>query len=670
MNSHETFPEEQAGDTPARQGPVVTVWASVTATRSLLTYPGRLDQVLALIQSEPVRATKTACRLLSGCEFGTLRNASGSLRHAANVKAVWGVEGDIDKGLVPIAEVVARLRAAGIAAIVFTTPSHTAAAPRCRVLVPLSAAVAPALRHELVSLLNGALGGILAPESWVLSQPFYFGRVAGVEYELHVVEGQPLDVVAYIPSFDPIGPPALPERAAPLTTQTRVMRLVEMEESDPVLRRLVDRGMVKSRRADGGFNIVCPAAEEHTTESSETATIYNMAHTGGFALGNIHCMHGHCRSRAQSDHRRRLDFDEVSQDFADLVTPDGRPRFTPIAAAAFAAGAPPAWVVRGVLPAAELAMVYGESGAGKSFLVLDVVMAVARGVPWRGLAVRQGPVIYVAAEGAGGFRKRLAAYAAHSGIDLATVPLCVVPECPSLLGEDGKALAQAIQGAGGAAVIVIDTLAQVSAGGNENSGEDMGKVLAHCKLLHRVTGALVVLVHHAGKDATKGARGWSGVRAAVDAEIEVSRGVACRTARVTKQKDADDSAVFNFNLCSVMVGADEDGEISSCVVEHVDLPVKVRKPAGPLQQRVLRQFHDLAFEGQVSLAALVAAAVGAEPKPDGHDRRRELVRRAIDKLNEGAFFRVDGDLVADPSPVPTTTPVPTSGRLCVVGTAR
>lgn len=652
----------------AGQGPRVSVWASVTATRSVEEVPGDASALAALFRGEPVRAAKSACRLLSGCSFGTLRNASGSLRHAANVTSVWMVEGDIDAGGVSPAEVAARLRKAGVQAVVYTTPSHTPEAPRCRVLAVLSAAVAPALRYELVSLLNGAVGGLLAAESWTLSQAFYFGRVEGVAYEVHEVEGVPLDVVAYSPDFDAIGPPAAPDRAAAPAAQTRAVRLAELEKADPVARLLAERGMVKSRRADGGFNVACPAGEEHTNESVETATTYHPPHTGGFARGAFHCLHGHCSGRPQSDYLRRLGFDEVLQDFADLTAPDGRPRFAPIAAAVFAAGAPPAWIVRGVLPAAELAMVYGESGTGKSFLVLDLVAAVARGVPWRGLAVKQGPVVYVAAEGAGGFRKRLAAYAAHQGIDLAAVPLSVVPDCPSLLGEDGKALALAIQDAGGAAVIVIDTLAQVSAGGNENSGEDMGKVLAHCKHLHRVTGALVVLVHHAGKDATKGARGWSGVRAAVDAEIEVSRGVACRSARITKQKDADDSAVFNFNLRSVMVGIDEDGEVTSCVIEHIEPPVQVRKPHGPLQQRVLQQFQALAFDGPVPLAALIAAAVEAEPKPEGHDRRRELVRRAIDKLNEGAFFCVQGDAVIAFSPVPTDTPVPTSGHVWASGT--
>jgi hypothetical protein len=49
----------------------------------------------------------------------------------------------------------------------------------------------------------------------------------------------------------------------------------------------------------------------------------------------------------------------------------------------------------------------------------------------------------------------------------------------------------------------------------------MGLALSHCKHIYEVTGAIVLLVHHSGKDAAKGARGWSGIRAAADTEIEI-----------------------------------------------------------------------------------------------------------------------------------------------------
>ncbi|MHB0973147.1 MAG: AAA family ATPase [Thiobacillus sp.] len=331
-----------------------------------------------------------------------------------------------------------------------------------------------------------------------------------------------------------------------------------------------------------------------------------------------------------------------------------RPKFEVIPAAEFAAGTPPSWIVKGVLSLAEIAVIYGESASGKSFFALDLVAAVARGIEWRGCRVRQGAVVYVAAEGAGGFRKRLAAYALAHEIDLAALPLGVVASAPNLLTDDDKALAQAIELAGGASIVVVDTLAQSTPGANENAGEDMSKVLARCKRLHAATGALVVLIHHSGKDATKGARGWSGIRAAVDAEIEITRLADARAARITKQKDGEDGAVFAFGLLPVRVGEDEDGEaIVSCVVEYQnEAPPPAREPKGAWEKAVLQMVHELAGLGDepLTVGAIIDNVVRTMPHDPagGRDRRRECAKRAIESLSKSAFFHVLDDKVTMP----------------------
>lgn len=347
------------------------------------------------------------------------------------------------------------------------------------------------------------------------------------------------------------------------------------------------------------------------------------------------------------------------EDISDLLGLDKpaderRCKFEVIPAAEFAAGTPPSWIVKGVLPLAEIAVIYGESASGKSFFALDLVAAVARGIEWRGCRVRQGAVVYVAAEGAGGFRKRLAAYAQAHGIDLAALPLGVVASAPNLLTDDDKALAKAIELAGGASIVVVDTLAQSTPGANENAGEDMSKVLDRCKRLHAATGALVVLIHHSGKDATKGARGWSGIRAAVDAEIEITRLADARTARITKQKDGEDGAVFAFGLLPVHVGEDEDGgAVVSCVVEYQnEAPPPAREPKGAWEKAVLQMVHELAGLGDAPLtvSAIIDNVVRTMPHDPagGRDRRRECAKRAIESLSKSAFFSVLDDKVTMP----------------------
>lgn len=346
------------------------------------------------------------------------------------------------------------------------------------------------------------------------------------------------------------------------------------------------------------------------------------------------------------------EFDELPP----LTTPepsDGEPKsgkFQVIPAAEFAVGSPLAWIIKGLLPKAELVVLYGESGAGKSFLTLDLCAAVSRGVDWQELRTAPGRVIYVCAEGAGGFRNRLNAYSRKHEVPLEQLP-AVVPSAPNLLEvEEALELTRAIVAHGRADLIVIDTLAATTAGGNENSGEDMGKVLSHCKSIHRATGALVVLIHHSGKDATKGARGWSGLKAAADAEIEVTRKGDYRTATLTKLKDGQDGKQWTFKLKPVVLGMDADGdEISSCVIEHV--APEEAKPAGAeglgaRQKTVLQLAKDMEAEkGDVFISVLLDAMVAQMPLDAGakRDHRRRHARDALQTLFDRQYLYLHGE---------------------------
>jgi hypothetical protein len=333
----------------------------------------------------------------------------------------------------------------------------------------------------------------------------------------------------------------------------------------------------------------------------------------------------------------------AAQDFEDLG-PDAKPnetvgqRFVPIPAEEFSAGKPMEWIVRGVLPRAELCVIYGESGSGKSFLALDLCAAITRGTAWREHRTTGGRVVYVCAEGQGGFKARLKAYAQANGCQVQVLP-AVVPDAPNLLQtKDTGALTRGILSWGYPDVVVIDTLSATTPGGNENSGEDMGKVLSHCKQIHKDTGALIVLIHHAGKDATKGARGWSGIKAAADAEIEVSRDGEMRVAVVTKMKDGNDGMRYPFRLNTVLLGMDTEGEPeSSCSVTHLenkDEPGAQRreKPRGPMQVIMHDALKIVAAGGAVKLVELYEEAMKSMPKPEGRDERVRTCERTLQAL--------------------------------------
>jgi hypothetical protein len=338
------------------------------------------------------------------------------------------------------------------------------------------------------------------------------------------------------------------------------------------------------------------------------------------------------------------DFDDLGADpapMAKAATPPKVPRFTPVTPATFLRRRPASWIIKGVLPRAGLAVIYGASGSGKTFFTLDVAGAIVRGAPWRGVATQKGRGVYVVAEGASGFRNRLEAYCEFHGVEPAEFDLGVVADAPNLLDKgDIRDLIKALLAFGKIDFVVIDTYARAMAGGNENDAKDVGQAVAHCDVIHRKTGALVVLVHHSGKDASKGARGSGALRAAADLEVEVIQTRDYRAATITKMKDGEDGKEYQFRLAEVVIGTDDDGDdITSCVVEQRD-NVPRRAASGkaftPTQQLVMATLDmasDLA-DGGIHFAELKRLVVEQMPKDETKkkDNRHRDAGSAIDAL--------------------------------------
>lgn len=434
-----------------------------------------------------------------------------------------------------------------------------------------------------------------------------------------------------------------------VTTQasTKVQQLTEAVAADPVAQHLIKHDWVKSRERDGRLHVRCPWEDEHTTESADSATSYFPAHTGGYASGHFHCMHAHCVDRTDIEFLHAVglsEFDAVLDAPADEAP---RLKFPAVWAEEFCEGEPPGWVIQDVLPQAAIAVLFGESGSGKTFMALDMVAAVALGTDWRGCEAQQGNVLYVCAEGVGGFKKRVKAYRQQHQLD--KLPIAIIQASPNLLqASDAAEVAKTALYIGDVKIIVIDTLAQVTPGANENSGEDMGKVLAHCKRLHEATGALVLLVHHSGKDTSKGSRGWSGIKGAADAELEVTRYDDTRVLTVTKLKDGEEGAEFGFRLDTIAIGIDSKGrDITSCVVQHTEgkaAGVRRQQPKGSYQRLVMRTLkEELALRDEIQVEELIGKVVEQVVVDTGkRDRRREVTLRALNELQDAGHIQVSG----------------------------
>lgn len=139
-------------------------------------------------------ATKAQLPWLKLATFGELRTDKKSLRHDSNLQAISGIEVDYDLGMMTVDEACERLEQAGIAAMVYTSPSHTEDAPRWRILCPTSVEMAGAARQHLVGRLNGLFNGILAGESFTLSQSYYFGSVnRNPSHTVRLIDGTAID---------------------------------------------------------------------------------------------------------------------------------------------------------------------------------------------------------------------------------------------------------------------------------------------------------------------------------------------------------------------------------------------------------------------------------------------------------------------------------------------
>lgn len=301
------------------------------------------------------------------------------------------------------------------------------------------------------------------------------------------------------------------------------------------------------------------------------------------------------------------------------------------------------WLVKNFMPKATLGVLYGESGSGKSFLAYDLCAAIARGIDeWCGKRVKQGRVLIVVAEGEQGFRQRIQAYCHQQGISPSDFEVDYISEfIPNLLQvADITDLIKEVKEREPYDLIVMDTFAQVMSGADENSSKDVGGALAQCKRLSKATGAMVLLVHHSGKDAGKGARGWSGLRAAADVEIEITRKENDRAIKVTKLKDGQDGSQMGFKLHTVVLGEDEDGDdITSCIVEFGEVSAKLKNDKGIKGKNKRLAFdkaHDLIGlekDGEVTTEDLVAAMVAEMPLESGaRDQRKAVAARSITSL--------------------------------------
>lgn len=315
-----------------------------------------------------------------------------------------------------------------------------------------------------------------------------------------------------------------------------------------------------------------------------------------------------------------------------------------------------AYLIKNWLGSGTMSVIFGPSNVGKTFVALDLAMHVAAGKKWRGYRVNGGPVLYIAAEGGSGVINRVAALRLEHP-EFADALFTLLPTALDLHSEaDAQAICDMLDEP--PALIVVDTLARSMGEGDENSTKDMGAFVRNCDLLRQKTGAHVLVVHHSGKDETRGARGAYALKAALDTEIRITseREIVC-----TKQRDMAIGDPVHFALRTVSLGHGGDGdEVTSCVVEAADPPSPKRKPlSGKNQVAMSALFDAIRDNGQRMLgsdypAECVAAHIDhwreacslhGLTKGSSESAARTAFMRAKDRLLELNEIRIFGDYV-------------------------
>ena len=249
-------------------------------------------------------------------------------------------------------------------------------------------------------------------------------------------------------------------------------------------------------------------------------------------------------------------------------------------------------LIQGIIKPETFVVTYGESGSGKTFDALHRDLCIASGNDYFGRYVDKGLVVYLAAEGGDSTRNRVHAYRTEL---FPSASFVLVPYSMDLLKPGGDVegvinLVHELESLTGEKCVKVtqDTLARAMPGGNENSSEDMGALVANADHIRRTLGCCFEFIHHAGKDAARGARGHSSLKAATDTEIEISACNGVHVMRPSKQRDFALGDEFAFTLKQIEIGTDAKGEIiTTCVPVPAGIGTGKSRKKSPTKQEQL-----------------------------------------------------------------------------------
>ena len=299
----------------------------------------------------------------------------------------------------------------------------------------------------------------------------------------------------------------------------------------------------------------------------------------------------------------------------------------------------PGWLIDGLLPANALSLVSGWRASYKSFLVVDWAFSVAAGEAWKGHAVEQGPVVYVASEGAEGYRKRKLGWESYNGISLVGKPFYMIAEPVNLFHPDDVAeflnKLQPLENS--PRLVVIDTLAWCMNGADENSNGDMTQIVTSADRIRRETGATLLLVHHTPRSG-RNPRGASALESAVamSALVESSKsGIVT----ITCDRGKEDKEFEPLTLRTHEVTL-PDGKTSLVLVDgHIQPVISAQAESSAAATRQQRRIQRTGTRTQAALKIVKSAGsqgIRAEAVAEKLGDRRSLaaIRKQLERARQ------------------------------------
>lgn len=607
--------------------------------------------------------------------FGALKSKRGSYKTKDNQKDISGVETEYDGGIVSPHEAAEKLAAAGVAALIYTSPSHglPEKGHRWRVLCPCrSQLLAVEMRRGLVARVNGVLGGILAGESFTDSQGFTFGAVEGqAEPETWLVEGRFLDDCADlaagaidkarkapreigepVPAVDQSGDPILCARAARrLAKLAEGVAATEAGGTDDGK----NRNMVLNEAAyeAGGYVACGTLAVEAATE-----LLYEAACENGYE-GQYGDAERVIRAGLESGMKRPLPLPErVNADgFDDDAEPaeDARPEgearktdgLTFLKPSECEALAAQPYVIKGLLAEGNVGCIVGDPGSAKSLLGPHLGYTVAQGREAFGMRTRQGGVLYVAAENPRGMCGRVAALRCEHGEADDFKLVSGISDLLSNKSAELKALRKAIE-EHRPRLVIIDTVKAAFPSVDEIT--EMGRVVAAARELARL-GPAVLLIHHPAKGGSTIARGHGSLNADLDVSLHLTRGDdRIVRGRLTKNRNGPCDLDIAFRIREAEFGQDEDGDpITAAWAKELPAGDGKKRPKLSRPQRALMKIIHRRLKGglEADEAAVRDEAIGgcAVSGSEDRDNRRRAVSRVIRELSSAGLISVRGDRI-------------------------